>query len=635
VLNFLKNILLLLLLPLVVLANLESDIKVKCPLEYTKYSNNISKYLIRMEEDIESNGCEVIPIYSSIIELNKFDILDSLEEDETLMKKLLKIFYINDNLSAFIFKSDSLKNIISNNSINEKFMKNFSYLLKKSFHKKDVKKMKEDNNYLNYYILSAYYAQGNRESLKFYKQMKESISLELLPSFTLILSAIGDDYKFEDLLENFTTIGKELSTDALKKLAQYPKYFVYLLYPKEADLNLGVVSEYKLNEIQKDIEKKALFLYRTVYEKYRYAQGVNQVEYALLSLEYIYPYLLEQYSVNYDDFTNVFSMLIEKDYLITLFTQDKCSNDSKTNFTILGQNNILNMGEFLKNEQKLSYKLFQELKSHKAIFSFFYIVKFYNNSNEKEWELFQELLKKLPYNYHYRVVFLKRLEINGYFRNIITQDDYKEKIYALDGTSYPKYKYILTTPYPSKDDSSLFEQILTTNASNESNKKLKSALLELIQKDTDELATHTFTTFDKLSRGLEIADNIDNVLMVVAVVSAPVTGGASLSYIPMSMAKRAVKNGAKKGFKALTSKIALKSKALANKGIRKIRDKRIYLNGEAGTKNVKKIKKLIDKTENVSGNSNDVLQISALVGSSLYLYFNSSELVTKQICEEQ
>ena len=110
------------------LANIKDDIKSKCPIEYKKYSNTVSKYLIRMEDDIKNNGCQVIPIYSSIIESNKFDILDSLEEDETLMKKLLKIFYINDDLAPFIFKSNSLKNIILNNSVNEKFMENFSYL---------------------------------------------------------------------------------------------------------------------------------------------------------------------------------------------------------------------------------------------------------------------------------------------------------------------------------------------------------------------------------------------------------------------------------------------------------------------------------------------------------------------------
>jgi len=619
VLNLLKITLLLLILSSIVSANLKDDVQRKCPLEYTKYSNNVSKYLIRMEEDIERNGCQVISVYSSIIESNKLDILDSLEEDETLMKKLLKIFYINDDLSAFLFKNDSLKNIILNNSINEKFMENFAYLLKRSFHKKDVKKMKKDNNYLNYYILSTYYTKDKRESLKLYKQMKKSISLELLPSFTFILSAIGDDYKFEDLLENFTTIGKELSTDALKKLAQYPKYFVYLLYPKEIDLNLGVVSAYKLNDIQKDIEKKALFLYRTVYEKYRYAQGVNQVDYALLSLEYIYPYLLEQYSVNYDDFTNVFRRLIEKNYLITLFTQDKCSTASKTSFAIFGQNNILNMSKFLKNEPKLSYKLFQELKSDKAIFSFFYIVNFYNNSNEKEWKLFKELLKTLPYEYHYRVAFLKRLEINGYFRNIITQKDYKEKIYASDGTSYPKYKYILTTPYPSQSDSSLFEQILTTNESNESNKKLKNSLLELMKKNTDELEIHTFTTFDKFSRGEEIADNISNVIFVASIVAIPFTGGVSLLSVAITTAKKTLKMGAK----SMTKKVTLKSFKLATKGMKK------NINREkVPIENITKTKTLIE-------NSNDGLQIAIVVGSNLYLYFNSSELSTKQICEEQ
>jgi hypothetical protein len=625
VLNILK-IFIYLFLPITSSANLKDDIQRKCPLDYTKYSNNISKYLIRMEDDINSNGCQVIPIYSSIIESNKLDILDSLEEDETLIKKLLKIFYINDDLSAFLFQNNSLKKIILKNSINEKFMENFAYLLKKSLHRKDIQNIKGDNSYFNYYILSAYYSKDKRDSLKLYKQMRESISLELLPSFTFLLSAIGDDYKFEDLLENFTTIGKELSTNALKNLVQYPQYFVYLLYPKEVNLNLGMVSSYKLKEIQRDIEQKTLFLYKTIYEKYRYEQGVNQVNYALLSLEYIYPYLLEQYSIDYDDFRNIFSRLIKKDYLITLFTQNKCSNNSKINFAIFGQNNIINISKFLKSEKKLSRKLFQELKSDKAIFSFFYIVNFYNNSNEKEWKLFGELLKKLPYDFQYRVALLKRLEKNGYFRNIIMEDDYKDKVYASNGTAYPKYKYILTTPYPSQNDFSLFEQILTTNISD---KELKNALLELMQKDTNELATHTFTAFDKFSRGAEIAEKIDTAFLAIAIISAPFTGGVSLSYVAISTAKKAVKMGAKKGFSAMRKKVALKSREVLYKSIG---NRKKYLNSEKIV--IKNSQEMMNKTENIIGNSNNLLQVSTIVGTGLSFYLSNSALSTKQICEE-
>jgi len=615
-------------------ANLEDDVKNKCLKEYMESSETISKYLVRMEDDIDKKGCNVIPIYASIIETNNFDILDELEENDSLMEKLLKIFYINQNVSDLFFKNSSLKIIILNNSLNEKFIKKFSYILKKELHKKDIYKIKKDANYLNYYILSSFYSKDKSETIKLFKKMKKSISLELLPSFSLILSAVGDEYKFNMLLESFITIQKELSIDAIKGLANYPKYFIYLLYPQKVDLDIGTVSDDRLIEVQKDIQRKALFLYQTMYEQYRYEQGVNQTNYALLSVEYIYPYLLEQENIDYDDFLKIFNILIKKDYLVTLFTEDKCSNKSKENFAIFGQNNIININRLLKNNQKVFNQLVHNLKNDKhPIFSLFYVANFYNTTTPKEWILFKELLKTLPYDYSYRIAFLKRLEINGYFRNIITQDDYRDIVEANDGTTYPKYKYILVTPYPSKNDETLFSQILTTDISDD---KLKDSLLVLMKKDTDELSTHTFTTFDKFARGADIVNKIDDTFCVIAIVSAPFTGGVSLSYVAISAAKKVAKKSAKKGFNAMMKKVVLKSRKVVNKGIRKVRVVRKTLNGGvAGVKNVKKAGKSIDKTENVVGNINSVVQISTVAGSSLYLYLNNSEISINQICEEK
>jgi len=615
-------------------ANLEDDIKDKCFKEYTESSEIISNYLVRMEDNIDKQGCKVIPLYASIIETNNFDILDELEENNSLIEKLLTIFYINSDVANLFFKNSSLKTIILNNSMNVKFIENFAFILKKELHKKDIYQIKKDTNYLNYYILSSFYSKDKRETIKLFKKMKKSISLELLPSFTFILSAISDEYKFDMLLESFIAIQKELSIDAINELANYPKYFIYLLYPQKVDVDIGMVSDDRLREIQKDIQKKALFLYQTMYEQYRYEQGVNQTNYALLSVEYIYPYLLEQESIDYDDFVNIFNILIKKDYLVTLFTEDKCSNKSKENFAIFGQNNIINVNRLLKNNQKFFNQLVHNLKNDKyPMFSLFYVANFYNNTTPKEWILFKELLRTLPYDYGYRIAFLKRLEVTGYFRNIITKEDYTKRVEAKNGTAYPKYKYILVTAYPNKDDSSLFEKILTTKISDND---LKDGLLELIKKDTDELATHTFTTFDKFSRVAEIVDNLDDAIFVIAIVSAPFTGGVSLSYVAISASKKAVKKGAKKGFSKMIKKVLLKSRKIVNKGIRKVRVVRKTFNGGvAGVRNVKKAGKAIDKTEGLVEKINDGLEISAVAGLSLYLYLNSSKQSVKYICEEE
>lgn len=626
-----KIIITFLLFQVFLFAKLEDDIRSKC---VNEYRDGISEYLIRMEDDIESYGCRVIPIYNSIIESENFDILDSLEEDTTLIENFLKIFYMNDDISHLLFKSSVLKRIVLNNGMNDEFVRKFLFLLKKELHKKDISRIEKDRDYLNYYLLSSFYAKDKRETVKLFKKMKNSISLELLPSFTLLLSSIGDTYTFENLLESFTVIQKELSIDAIKNLAHYSEYFVYLLYPREVDLNLGTVSSYKLKERQKEMQRKALFLYQEMYEQYRYRQGLNHVDYALLSVANIYPYLLEEERLEYDDFVVIVNRLIKKDYFLALFEEGKCSNKSKENFAIFGQGNLLNAHEFLKNEKRFSLQLLEKLKNDThSVFSFFYVANFYNSVNSEEWSLFKELFKTLPSDSTSKIAFLKKLEVNGYFRNIIAQDDYRKRVEAEDGSAYPKYKYILTTPYPNQSDPSLFEQILTTQISD---KELKEGLLELIQKDTDELATHTFTTFDKFARGAAIADKIEDGVFVASLLAAPFTGGFSLSYVAIEVAKKATKIGAKKGFKAMIKRVALQSRELTNKAIRKVKVGRKSLNGDvAGVKNVKKSGETMDKTENLVGNINSVVQVSAFAGSTLYLYLNSSELLTKQICEEQ
>ena len=626
------SFLLFLLLQTILSANLQDDIKYECPTEYETYKEDISKYLIRIEDDIADKGCEVIPVYAAIIQSQNFEILDSLEDDSNLMNQLMKLFSINKELSSLIFENSGLKQIILSNSLNEKFVDNFSYLMNKNFHKKDLRKIKKNGEYLNYYLLSAFYARDKKDSNKLYKKIKSSISIELMPSFTFILSAIGDEYQFRDLVENFSTIQNNLSTDAIKKLAEYPKYFIYFLYPSKNDLEIDTISKSMLKKIQIDMQKKVIFFYKSMFDKYRYMQGVNQLEYALLSVEYIYPYLLEQHDIEYDDFVKVCQTLVNQNYILTLFSHGKCSNKTKENFAIFGQNNIYAISKFLKHESRFSNKLFKNLgKSPNAIFSFFYVANFYNSSNSDEWYLFKDLVKSLPFANEEKIAFLKRLEKNGYFRNIVTQRDYKSIVKAEDG-NYPKYKYILVTPYPSQTSTTLFEQILTTNISDE---KLKESLFALIQKDVDELAEHRFTTFEKFAGNMETIEKIDDALFVASIVAAPFTGGASLSYVAMSSARKASQKATKMGFKYMLKKVELQGRKIVNKAVRQARKGRKVVDRKVGIHNRNRIGKALDSHPvQIVG---DIGNTSAAIGigTGLYLYFNHTQLAEKTICTEQ
>jgi len=348
-------------------ATLKNEVKLKCNIEYKRYESVVSDYLVRMKDNIRQNGCKVIPLYASIIKSENFDLLDALDENTVLMEKLLNIFYAKKELSDIVFRNNNLKTIILKNSLNNNFLDNFSFLVKKYLYHRDINVIKKNMTYLNYYILSAYYATSNKNAYQLLKKIKSSISLKLLSSYTLILNSIGDEYKFEDLLESFINIQEELSIDAIKKLSQYPKYFVYLLYPKRVDLNIDIISNDSLRDIQKDIQRKSLLIYESMFEKYRYTEGVNQQDYALLSLEYIYPYLLDGKNmiVDFDEFAELLTSLIDNNYLISLYNKDKCSKKSKINFAIFGDNNIYNALFFREKQTSFSDKLLHNLKNNK------------------------------------------------------------------------------------------------------------------------------------------------------------------------------------------------------------------------------------------------------------------------------
>ena len=150
--------------------------------------------------------------------------------------------------------------------------------------------------------------------------------------------------------------------------------------------------------------------------------------------------MLEQYDISYDDFRNLFHILVEKGYVLSLFNDGICSETSKENFATFGQNNINNAIVLLNKECVFGSMLFEELKETRdSVKLFFYVANLYAHLNSEKWCVAKELLKELPYDYNSKIVFLQRLEQNGYFENIISKNNYEETIYAIDGNYYPRY----------------------------------------------------------------------------------------------------------------------------------------------------------------------------------------------------
>lgn len=188
-------------------------------------------------------------------------------------------------------------------------------------------------------------------------------------------------------------------------------------------------------------------------------------------------------------------------------------------------------------------------------------------------------------------------------------------------TSNPKYKYLLLTPYPSQNDRTLFNAVLETDINNN---LLQKSLVDLIAKNRDELETHEFTKMEKFFGKV---DTLDNIATVASIGLIPFTGGASLSYVAVAVAKKATKKAGKKGFRYFRKKIALQSRKLINKSIKKSRVVRKSIDNKISDLTQNKIGKITDSIDTA-------LTVTTIAGSAS-IFFDSSSLKTKQICQEK
>jgi len=126
-----------------------------------------------------------------------------------------------------------------------------------------------------------------------------------------------------------------------------------------------------------------------------------------------------------------------------------------------------------------------------------------------------------------------------YFHWLATAPDAETTVVANEAAgdkSTAKYRYILTTGFPSREDKSVFDRFQEKGSG--------ISAVSLLQSYTiNDLSEHRFTDQEKFLAAL---DNADNALMVVSVLAVPFTGGASLLFIG---AKIAAKQTAKKSFK--------------------------------------------------------------------------------------
>ncbi len=591
----------------------------ECSKEYDRYPVLEQEgWSIRIDDKLDEYGCGIIEIYESLRKVDNVLLMDSMDDDPRIIAEIQKLFN-NRKVFNLIQENEVVKNILMDNSDNYQLLKNTNYLLDKYLNSAKRKAILKNPIYLNYFILPSANTKDNNKLEEYYRDLNK-ISVEGLGLFSFIFGAIGDDYQFEYLLENFFTIKDVLSKNQVKEIAQYPEQLAYFLYPSKEDMKLyGDDVRYE----QKQFQELMITIYKSTYDHFQYKQ-IDENIISLLTMEKIYPYVVD--NQNYHELNKLFKVLAARGYIEELWQKVDNICDKKSAeevFAVFGDNNLNNLLKLQKYENDLYHHLLKSDSQYRSIFSLFYTANVYAKFDHKKWKLFKDLLYGFSSDIYENILVVKELDNIEYFQKIIQQYDYNYFVKANDddvhGKSSKKYKFILLTSYPSDNDYSPYQYLASGNS-----KKAKKILDELYGKRIDDLQTHNFTLFEK---NMAMIDAIDNTLTVAAIVAVPFTGGISLGYVAL---KKGATVGAKKGIKLYAKKLALKSRKLLNKSISLARKSRSALHNGIGKKATSSLGKGLGKAED----SFSTFALSAMVGGALFLAI-PNDLEAKQICEEK
>jgi len=580
----------------------------QCQKEYEKYPDLNGMWSIRMSDKIDLYGCKVIPIYEMLKKANAISVMDAIDDNHKILLPLFNLKKHKEILNL-IFRNDLFKSLILDNAINPKILSNLNYLFDKHLNYSMIHNLKQNPNYIYYFLIPAIEAKNKTELQKYYNKLK-GIYISKLPAFSLIYINLRDKYNLNDLLDNFLTIKKSLSKKQLNLIVEYPEEFIYFLYPPKEDLGSG----YNLSQKQKKFQHLIIDIYKDIYSSYTTQSPEIKNQIALSFIDKVYPYIVNKH--NYNDIKILFHELNNYGFLKQIFINAPlCSDKIDKNFYILfGDERLNNLIALKNNYPSLYYTLLKSNSKAKSIFLMAYVANVLHSDNFTyvQKQIFKSLLKDLSPNLYANIYILTKLEKIGYFKNITNRSDYKYYVKAneddMNGFSAPKYKYILVTSYPAQTDPSVLDYL-----SNNQLNKAKNLLDKLYYKSISDLERHTFTTKDKTMYFLNIADNIITIASIVAI---PFTAGVSGEYL---LAKQGAKTSAKTTFKVyikttakkLSKKILIQSKKLA---------KNSY---------TKKYIAITQKIENID-NKFSVFHIS-LIGATIFFALPNN-LQAKQLC---
>jgi len=419
---------------------------------------------------------------------------------------------------------------------------------------------------------------------------------------------------------SFLKLKYKLTYRQMKILCEYnPQYLVSFLYNTKYVTNFDTY------------QKELVFLYKTLFNKF-----YNEKIILMTSFQFA-PYLIEQNVDFTPTFKKVIKDLINTNLITVMLSGDRnkidvCSNDNF--FGILANNNLKKLIMFVNYESSLYNRYIRSLREYKGdnalkVFNLFVLANLYYKYGEgsREWEIIKGILANDLFTGRFknllnRVNLITRLETIAYFKVLSNQDDYNKFIRNdsadMHSKNTKKYLYILFTSVEFQNSPTFISLV-----ENADKNDVKGYLNKLASYSIEKLATHRFTLAEKTERYVDTVDNIITIGgFIVAIVSAPATGGASLgAYAAIqSVKKEGIKTMKKVGFYEI-KKVSHRhfNKNMLNCYRKKYQEKvkNSYLNS---------IYKKLDKTSNYTGN----FSFGLMLGNRFLL----KNVNFKQICKE-
>ncbi len=472
-------------------------IKKECPKEYKKYKKVVNRYSIRLKPLIKRDGCQIVEIYNIAYLSKNHSLMDRVEEDRELSKRLLFLFSIDKIFKEYLLKNPkSVEFLNSSNSF-----KRLKYLIEERFN--EDYHFFNNINFINYFLLSSHFSKDNQKAIKLLNRLENSIAIDELNDFILMVNYLKG-IKFEKIVTLFNRLGKE----RVENISKYPTFFKYFTSSNQ---------------------KEIIYLYDILMSRY------NSIETTLYTISKLYPYIQKN---NYILFKEFFKNLINSRLIENLYQRTICSNSEKY---LLFKN--LNKALIFNHKYSKSYQLMQKLSPFRdGLELYFYVTEEYFSLNDKKWSVFSDLLFNLTDNIEFSLSLIKFLkEKTNYFTLLDKYKDYDKFVFKNSsdriGVSAKKYLYILKTAYPSDNNNSIIGYFYNKSVSEEF---IKNGINELFKKDIEELKRHNWTDYEK---AIAFLDELDNFLTMVDMISIPYTLGVSSSLIAVKrVLKREILN---------------------------------------------------------------------------------------------